>query len=223
MNAQPVLFEELETLIASREIKRRAEALRRVTDLFVSGSTVFTDEQRELFDDVMGRLLREIDISARQQLGRRMASISKAPAQVLRNLALDDEISVAAPVLAESDQLDEDVLLEGARTKSQAHLMAISRRRTIGEAVTDVLVERGNQQVALSTAANPGAKFSDFGYSALVQRFGRRRRSGGSCLVATGIATPVHAQDICRSIRDRAQSAGGRRSQQGKAVPDDAC
>lgn len=170
MNAQPVLFEELETLISSREIKRRAEALRRVTDLFVSGSTVFSDEQRELFDDVMGRLLREIDISARQQLGRRMASVSKAPAQVLRTLALDDEISVAAPLLAESDQLDDDVLIEGARTKSQEHLMAISRRRTIGEAVTDVLVARGNQQVALSTAANPGAKFSDFGYSALVQR-----------------------------------------------------
>jgi uncharacterized protein (DUF2336 family) len=38
------------------------------------------------------------------------------------------------------------------------------------EAVTDVLVERGNSQVALSTAENPNAKFSDFGYSTLVQR-----------------------------------------------------
>ncbi|MGD0024041.1 MAG: DUF2336 domain-containing protein [Xanthobacteraceae bacterium] len=36
--------------------------------------------------------------------------------------------------------------------------------------MTDILVERGNQQVVLSTAGNPGAAFSEFGYSTLVQR-----------------------------------------------------
>jgi uncharacterized protein (DUF2336 family) len=48
--------------------------------------------------------------------------------------------------------------------------MAISRRSTLAEPVTDVLVERGNHDVALSTAKNLGAKFSDFGYSTLVRR-----------------------------------------------------
>ena len=38
------------------------------------------------------------------------------------------------------------------------------------ENVTDVLVDRGNQQVALSTVKNPGAAFSEFGYSTLVRR-----------------------------------------------------
>lgn len=172
MNARPMLFEELEALIASGEIGRRAEALRRVTDLFASGSAVFSDEQREVFDDVMSRLVREIDITARAAFGRRLAGIPRAPSQVLRTLALDDEISVAAPVLSTAEGLDDEVLVEGARTKSQEHLLAISRRAALAEAVTDVLVERGNGEVALSTAANPGARFSAFGYSALVERSG---------------------------------------------------
>jgi hypothetical protein len=40
----------------------------------------------------------------------------------------------------------------------------------LSEAVTDILVERGDQLVALSTARNRGAKISDFGFSTLVRR-----------------------------------------------------
>src|SRR5262249_10473044 len=46
----------------------------------------------------------------------------------------------------------------------------ISERKVLAETVTDVLVERGNQEVARNTAANPGAKFSEFGYTTLVKR-----------------------------------------------------
>ena len=98
MSTQPALLEEVEALISSTEIGRRAEALRRVTDLFASGSTVFSDDQREVFDDVMSRLVSEIDTSARAAFGRRIAAIPGAPSHVLRALALDDEISVAEPV-----------------------------------------------------------------------------------------------------------------------------
>jgi len=61
-------------------------------------------------------------------------------------------------------------LVEGARHKSEAHLLAISTRKAISQCVTDILLERGNREVALSTAGNPGASFSEFGYSSLVRR-----------------------------------------------------
>ena len=170
MSAQLMPIEELEALIASKQIGSRANALRRVADLFASGSTRFSDDQLAMFDSVMGLLVREIDTSARATFGRLLLTFPDAPPQVMRALALDDEITVAGPVLSESEHLDDAVLIEGARTKSQAHLLAISRRQSLVESVTDVLVERGNQQVALSTAENHNAKFSDFGYSTLVKR-----------------------------------------------------
>jgi hypothetical protein len=40
----------------------------------------------------------------------------------------------------------------------------------LGEAVTDILVERGNQAVVSRTAANGGARFSDLGISTLVTK-----------------------------------------------------
>jgi len=170
MNAQQGLLDQLEDGLASNDIGHRAKTLWRVTDLFVTGSHRFSDEQIALFDDVMCRFLAQIEISALATFGRRLATIPKAPPKVIRALALNDAIDVAGPVLSLSERLDEITLVESAKTKSQSHLLAISRRKTLAEAVTDVLVERGNQQVAASTARNAGATFSEFGYAQLVQR-----------------------------------------------------
>ena len=164
------LIDELETTILQRDIASRADILRRVTDLFVAGSTHFDSEQKSLFDDVMGRLVSEIELSARAAFGERLSTIANAPTGVTRTLALDDSIDVAGPVLRRSECLDEETLVTGARTKGQDHLLAISQRKRLSESVTDVLVERGNQKVVISTAANTGARFSDFGYSTLVTR-----------------------------------------------------
>src|SRR5437879_9225633 len=48
--------------------------------------------------------------------------------------------------------------------------MAISTRRVLSDAVTDVLVLRGNDEVIHSTVNNPGAEFSESGFTRLVDR-----------------------------------------------------
>jgi uncharacterized protein (DUF2336 family) len=118
----------------------------------------------------MSRLVSAIDSSARAEISERLAHCATAPLTTSRTLALDDDITVAKPVLAHSVRLDEQTLVESAKTKSQEHLVAISRRSSISEAITDVLVERGNTEVLANTAANPGAKFSEFGCITLVTR-----------------------------------------------------
>jgi uncharacterized protein (DUF2336 family) len=170
MKAQNSLIDDLEDILASKDISRRAEILRRVTDLFVVGSGNFAEDQVELFDDVMGKLLENIERSARAQFGNRIARLSDAPPNIIRVLASDDSIEVAGPVLLHSERLDDNTLIETARIQGQDHLLAISGRKVLREAVTDILVERGNQAVVFRTARNGGAQFSDFGISALVTK-----------------------------------------------------
>lgn len=170
MNEHDSLIDELEEVIAGNDIGHRARVLRRVADLFAMSSGKLSGEQMALFDDVMNRLIDEIDIAARTALGNRLAALPEVPQKVVHRLAMDDAISVAGPVLSRSACISDGTLVESAGTKSQAHLLAISLRRTLAESVTDILVERGNRDVVLSTAGNPGAIFSDFGYSTLVNR-----------------------------------------------------
>ena len=141
-----------------------------MTDLFIAGATRLSDEEVALFDDVIMRLAVEIEISARALLSIRLAPIPTHRLETIRTLAFDDAIEVAAPVLSQSPRLSDSDLVENARIKGQGHMLAISRRSHLSEAVTDVLVERGDQLVLMSTVENRGAKLSDAGFSILVQR-----------------------------------------------------
>src|SRR5206468_4080675 len=100
----------------------------------------------------------------------RLADMPNAPAGVVRMLAFDDDIEVARPVLSASERLAEHDLVANANSKSQLHLAAISERRSLSEAITDVLVTRGDRQVVQSVAKNTGARFSDAGFRMLVKR-----------------------------------------------------
>jgi uncharacterized protein (DUF2336 family) len=164
------LLDELQATLAHGTVARRVETLRRVTDLFLNGAVDFSTEQIGLFDDVFQCLTEHIETSAKVLLSNRLAPIDVAPPRTIRALAFDDLIEVAAPVLSQSERLDDETLIETARNKSQAHLMAISVRRVLSGAVTDVLVLRGNDEVVQSTVNNPGAEFSERGFSRLVDR-----------------------------------------------------
>ncbi|QWG11716.1 DUF2336 domain-containing protein [Bradyrhizobium sediminis] len=164
------LLDELQTTLAHGTVARRVETLRKVTDLFINGAVDYSDEQIGLFDDVFQCLMEHIETSARALLANRLAPIDTAPTGTIRALAFDDIIEVAAPVLSRSERLDDETLIETARNKSQAHLLAISIRRVLSGAVTDVLVLRGNDEVIHSTVNNPGAEFSERGFTRLVHR-----------------------------------------------------
>lgn len=170
MNAQLSIIRELEDSIRRGSSDQRITTLRRVADLFISRADSLDEEQVGLFDDVIGRLAAEIEKTARAELARRLAPIPNSPLGVIRNLARDESIDVSGPVLAQSDRLPEDDVLAIARTGSQPHLLAIAGRRRVTEAVTDVLVERGDVEVTHKVTANTGASFSEKGFEKLVAR-----------------------------------------------------
>jgi uncharacterized protein (DUF2336 family) len=183
MDVRGSLIGDLERAIASGTVERRVASLSHVTDLFITGASRYSDEQISLFDDVITRLAAQIEVTARAKLARMLAPVANAPVNTIKALAADKEIEVAGPVLARSDRIDEATLRESAATQSQLHLLAISKRRRLSEAVTDLLVERGDARVARSVSRNAGARFSDNGFEMLV------KRSAGDDVLAERLGT----------------------------------
>ena len=146
----------------------RMRALRHTTDLMMAGR--YSEDEIWTFGEVIGRLADEIEVAARTQLARRLAGFDRAPVNIIHKLAFDDSIEVAGPILQDSERLEAYALVANVCTKSQPHLLAISKRKSIEETVTDVLVTRGNQDVVSSVANNNGARFSDFGFLHMVKR-----------------------------------------------------
>ena len=170
MSASASLIPELEDVIQHGSAERRAKTVQRIANLFIDSAASFNEDHIGLFDDVLCRLVVEIEARARSEMAQSMAPIANAPTELMHKLAKDEDIAVAGPVLAQSPRLHENELVELAKTRSQAHLAAIAGRTNLGEAVTDVLVRRGDNEVVRNVADNQSAKFSEGGFSALVKR-----------------------------------------------------
>src|SRR5215471_21588707 len=170
MSQSASVIDELEDVLSAGSSDRRTEILRRVTDLFLGNSENFNNEQVGLFDDVLAHLIKQVEIKALAELGTKLAPIDNAPNGIIRSLARHDEIAVAGPVLAQSPQLTDSDLVEIAGSKGQEHLGAISERKRLAAAVTDILIQRGDTTVVRKLSQNQGATFSDGGYVTLAER-----------------------------------------------------
>jgi uncharacterized protein (DUF2336 family) len=170
MSQAASVIEELEDVLAAGSSDRRTEILRRVTDLFLGNAGNFNHEQVGVFDDVLAHLIHQVETNALAELGNRLAPIENAPSGIIRTLSRHDEISVAGAVLAQSPQLTDTDLVEIAGLKGQSHLGAISERKRLAAAVTDILVQRGDTTVVRKLSQNQGATFSERGYETLATR-----------------------------------------------------
>jgi uncharacterized protein (DUF2336 family) len=164
------IIAELEDALSGGSSQKRVETLRQVTDLFLHDGERLSEEQVKVFDDVLCVLISRVESRARAELSKRLARIDYAPFEVIQHLAWDDEIAVAGNVLTNSSRLGTSTLVEIASTKGQDHLLAISGRINLPEAVTDVIVDRGERKVIRKLANNASARFSDAGYSSIVAR-----------------------------------------------------
>jgi len=164
------IIAELEDAVRGGSSARRVETLRQVTDLFLNDGERLSDDQVKVFDDVLCLLIARVETRAKAELSKRLAPLDYAPFEVIQHLAWDDEIEVAGSVLANSSRLGTEVLVEIASSKGQDHLLAISGRPNLPAAVTDVIVDRGEDQVIRRLANNAGAQFSEEGYSNIVAR-----------------------------------------------------
>jgi len=196
------IVDEVETALSAGSAEKRLETVKRVADLFLSSAGSYQSEQIELFDSLLERLIKTIeiraiaDVSARialAELSAQLAPVSQAPPSVVRRLAKNDEITIAKPVLTESARLSAEDLIEVAQTKSEQHLLAIAGRWWLTEVVTDALLVRRYPSVSRRIVNNPGARVSASGFAIVVAQ----AESDPELAVETGIRVdlPVALRD----------------------------
>ncbi|MFY9957694.1 DUF2336 domain-containing protein [Bradyrhizobium sp.] len=173
MTAATLLIPGLDEIVRHGDPQRRAEAARRIAELFFQDAATLGSNHIDLFDGLLIDLVPHADLAARAELAERMSLLANAPRELVGQLARENEITIAGPLLRRSPVLDEAALIEIARVKGQGHLLAMSERAVLSTDLTDVLVHRGDRDVVRRTAGNSGAHFSEGGYSTLIKRAGR--------------------------------------------------
>ena len=150
MTVTTALIPGLEEIVQDGDPRRRAEAVRRIAELFLQGAAHFRSDHVDLFDGVLINLVAHTEIATRADLAERLSMLANAPRALVGQLARENELSIAGPLLRRSPVIDEQALPD----------------------LTDVIVRRGDREVVRRAAGNAGALFSQPGYSALIKRAG---------------------------------------------------
>src|SRR3954468_228936 len=125
MAVGPFLIPGLDDIVKNGDPRRRAEAARKISELFLGRAAQFGPAHVDLFDGILTGLVPHTETAARAALAERLSMLGNAPPTLVDLLARDDEISIAGPLLRRSPVVTEPTLVDVARMKGQNHLLAI--------------------------------------------------------------------------------------------------
>jgi uncharacterized protein (DUF2336 family) len=162
------MLEKLIELANNTTPEKRHKLAHHVTELFIKGADSYQVEEIALFNLLLENMLPLMEQQQKKKISEKLAPVRKASRGLAVSLARE-KIDIARPMLTTSAALQTDDILKLAKTMSQDHLLAISQRHHLESNVTDVLLERGEQPVKRSVAANSGAEISKWGARILVK------------------------------------------------------
>ena len=205
------LIPELEEVLQHGSAERRARTLQRITTLFLNGADQFNEDHVALFDGVFTRLIEEIESKARAELSHRLAPVSNAPIEAVAPARQGRRHRGRRPGAGAVAAAAGRRPRRYRKTKSQAHLLAISGRTGIAEPspTSWSAAATATSCAASPTTATPGCRTRSF--STLVEPGGGRRHAGREGRHASRHSAAAVPRPAAEGDRGRAAAPARRR------------
>jgi len=161
--------QDVERLLKDDSADSRVNVLEKVTKHY--DANVFAGREREVAEQIFRLLMKDAVIRVRETLAERIRENPDIPRDIILHMANDVD-SVALPVLESTTVLsDADFVNIIEASNDLGKLMAISKRPTVSERVSDALAETNYPQVVTSLLENDGAQISERTLDNIVSEF----------------------------------------------------
>ena len=169
MTDKKLTQEDVAKLLSDPSPDTRAETAAKIADGFKAGD--LSDAERQLAEEIFRVMVKDAEVRVREALAQNLKESPDIPHDVAVILAQDVEL-VALPVLQFSDVLTDDDLIAIISSQSPEKQVAIAKRSTVSENVSDALVETGNEDAVISLVSNEGAEISERSLIKVVDNLG---------------------------------------------------
>ncbi|NBO19225.1 MAG: DUF2336 domain-containing protein [Proteobacteria bacterium] len=174
---------------------RSAEVLEDISKKIAGSYSVqqLNPQESQAAEQIFRLLLRETETRVRSGLAERLKASRVLPRDIVMTMA-HDVAEVALPILEYSEVLTEADLIQlvEATADSGRHI-AISKRREVGEKLSDTLLTKGSEQVAATLLENAGAEISESGLSRIVEKFPENKPLMSALVARPGL--PPHVAE----------------------------
>jgi uncharacterized protein (DUF2336 family) len=141
-----------------------------IAEKLASQHAVLNDKERKLAEDIFRVMVKDAEVRVRAALSRQLKENHFVPHDVAVSLARDvDEVSL--PMLEFSDVLSDADLIEIVHSQTETKAEAVARRAHVSVAVSDALVDTGNEHVVATLVSNRGAELSEATFHKVVDEF----------------------------------------------------
>ena len=159
----------LAMLAANPQGTTREEIYLAVASLYRVQAPHLNSRERELMQEILRHLTRNVEMAIRIALAERLADDSTAPHELILLLA-DDSIEVARPIILRSPLLTDRDVLEMIAEANVPVQEAVAARANITEMVTEALSKSDIETVLVALVRNTTAKFSSSTFETLIDK-----------------------------------------------------
>ncbi|NNG05094.1 MAG: DUF2336 domain-containing protein [Inquilinus sp.] len=161
--------EDVSKLLTDKSADARAEMVAKLAgDL---DSNALTEQERQIAGDIVRKMAADAAVLVREAVARNLKSSRNLPHDVALSLANDVD-QVALPVLEFSTVLEDGELAELLERAPECKQVAVARRETVSEALSQALVEHGSQSAVETLVGNAGARIDEKSFERALDRFG---------------------------------------------------
>ncbi len=160
-----------ELLVRDRDEDVRVDLGRKLARLLPDMASGARDELRSRVVAMLDTLARDETVRVRTAIADAVKTLDCAPHDLIADLARDEALPVAEPVLRFSPLLDEeDLLAIIAGGHAEGALDAIAARAGLGGSVADAIVRCDDERAVATLLANPSAQVREETLDAIVTR-----------------------------------------------------
>ena len=186
-------------LLSDSSPRNRAQTTAKIAAEF--DASALSETERRIAEDIFRALVRDTEVLVRQALSAHLKSTPELPHDVALALARDVD-SVALPVLKFSEVLTDDDLIGIVRGQESAKQVAIAQRSGVSEAVSDALVDTGNEVAVAHLVDNEGAALSEDALDRVIDQY-KESTSVADSLARRPNLPPAIAERVVSALADR--------------------
>ncbi len=168
--AKELSVSDVARLIDDPSATNRVNAAEKVADRYERAT--LSDTERQIAEDIFRVMVKDAEERVRAALVSHLKHAPELSADVALALARDASDAVAIPMLEVSEALSDDDLIDIVQTQGSRRQSAVAGRPAVSEAVADVLVDHGDEDVVATLVGNEGADVTEGMMHKVVDKFG---------------------------------------------------
>lgn len=159
-------------LAMERAIEGKGDLTASIAERCLVPQSGLNEKEMSLVFDIVRILIEKVETGIRRHLAAYLAERDDVPPDLLARL-VNDDISVAYPILVRSRLLQDDALVDVAARRTKQHRMAITLRPRVSETVSDALIGTRDADVIESLLYNEGAAIRQEALDGIVHDAGK--------------------------------------------------